>query len=123
MTKVSVATLRTKSKKELMDEVLKLKQELSSLRVAKATGNTPNKMTKIGDVRKDIARVLTVINQTRKELLRKSYAKKAWVPLDLRPKKTRAIRRRLTRHETNLQTRAQSIKARNNALRKYALKA
>lgn len=46
-----------------------------------------------------IAQVLTVISQTQKAALRKAYEKKKYLPLDLRPKKTRAIRRRLTKHQ------------------------
>lgn len=50
-------------------------------------------------VRLSIAQVLTVISQTQKATLREAYSKKKYMPLDLRPKKTRAIRRRLTKHQ------------------------
>jgi large subunit ribosomal protein L35e len=50
-------------------------------------------------VRLGIAQVLTVISQKQKEALREVYKKKKYLPLDLRPKKTRAIRRRLTKHQ------------------------
>jgi large subunit ribosomal protein L35e len=43
--------------------------------------------------------VLTVISQKQKSALREAYKKKKLLPLDLRPKKTRAIRRRLTKHQ------------------------
>ena len=46
-----------------------------------------------------IARVLTVISQKQKAALREAYKNKKFIPLDLRPKKTRAIRRRLTKHQ------------------------
>ena len=55
-------------------------------------------------VRKSIARVLTVINQTQKSQLRLFYKDKKLLPLDLRTKKTRAIRRRLTTEEANAKT-------------------
>uniref|UniRef100_A0ABK0LC19 Large ribosomal subunit protein uL29 n=1 Tax=Rattus norvegicus TaxID=10116 RepID=A0ABK0LC19_RAT len=58
-----------------------------------------SKLSKIRVVRKSIARVLTVINQIQKENLRKFYKGKKYKPLDLRPEKTRAVRRRLTKHE------------------------
>lgn len=48
-------------------------------------------------VRKSIARVLTVTNQKARQNLREYYKNKKFLPLDLRPKKTRAIRRRLTK--------------------------
>jgi hypothetical protein len=49
-------------------------------------------------VRTSIARVHTVISQKQKSALREAYKNKR-LPLDLRPKKTRAIRRRLTKHQ------------------------
>jgi excinuclease UvrABC nuclease subunit len=48
-------------------------------------------------VRKSIARVMTVMNQKARQNLRELYKTKKYAPLDLRPKKTRAIRRRLTK--------------------------
>lgn len=56
------------------------------------------------DVRKSIARVLTVISQTQRKALRGYYKDKKYLPLDLRPKKTRAIRRRLTKHELGIKS-------------------
>lgn len=50
-------------------------------------------------VRLGIAQVLTVISQKQKAALREVYKNKKLLPLDLRPKKTRAIRRRLTKHQ------------------------
>lgn len=50
-------------------------------------------------VRLSIAQVLTVISQKQKAALREAYKNKKLLPLDLRPKKTRAIRRRLTKHQ------------------------
>lgn len=50
-------------------------------------------------VRKSIAQVLTVISQKQKLALREAYKSKKFLPLNLRPKKTRAIRRRLTKHQ------------------------
>lgn len=101
-------------------------------------------------MRLSIAQVLTVIRQTQKKTLREAYASKArtrsltlrgtpvgasltrffpfrpqkYMPLDLRPKKTRAIRRRLTKVQSKLVTE----KAKKKALyfptnRRYAVKA
>ena len=74
-------------------------------------------------VRKSIARVLTVINQSQKENLRKFYSSKKYKPIDLRPKKTRAIRRQLTKHEKSLRTEKQKRKMRVYPKRKFAVKA
>ncbi|XP_006899943.1 PREDICTED: 60S ribosomal protein L35-like [Elephantulus edwardii] len=48
---------------------------------------------------------------------------KKYKPLDLRPKKTRAVRPRLNKHEENLKTKKQQRKERLYPLRKYTVKA
>merc|ERR1711915_485730 len=95
MGKVKCSELRTKKKEELLKQLEELKLELAGLRVAKVTGGAASKLSKIRVVRKSIARVNIVINQKTKENLRKFYKDKKFKPLDLRKKKTRAIRRRL----------------------------
>jgi large subunit ribosomal protein L35e len=102
MAKIKVHELRSKSKTELLNQLKELKAELALLRVAKVTGGAPNKLSKIKVVRLSIAQVLTVISQTQKASLRQAYSKKKYMPLDLRPKKTRAIRRRLTKHQVSI---------------------
>merc|ERR1712198_229806 len=99
-----------------------LKNELQTLRVAKVTGGAAAKLAKIYTVRKSVARVLTVINQKQKENLRRFYRTKKFMPKDLRPKKTRAIRRQLTPHEKAIKSKKQQRKLRLYPLRKYAVK-
>jgi len=75
------------------------------------------------EVRKAIARVLTVMNQTQKSELRKFYKEKgALLPLDLRVKKTRAIRRRLTDAQLTRKTPKQFKKDSQFPMRKYAIR-
>lgn len=74
------------------------------------------------DVRKSIARVLTVINAHQRQQLRLFYKGKKYIPLDLRPKQTRAIRRRLTKHEAGLITEKQKKKQMHFPQRKFAVK-
>ena len=74
------------------------------------------------DVRKSIARVLTVINAQQRAQLRVFYKGKKYIPLDLRPKKTRAIRRRLTAHESSLKTAKEKKKLTHFPQRKFAVK-
>ena len=74
------------------------------------------------EVRKSIARVLTVMNQNVKANLREFYKGKL-TPLDLRVKKTRAIRRRLTKEQLNKKTLKQTKKDAHFPLRKYAIRA
>merc|ERR1711912_118390 len=101
MGKIKVHELRQKNKTELMKQLEELKTELAALRVAKVTGGAASKLSKIKVVRKSIARVLTVINQTQKQQLRLFYKGKKYMPTDLRDKKTRAIRRKLTTAQAN----------------------
>ncbi|KAL0460284.1 UNVERIFIED_CONTAM: 60S ribosomal protein L35 [Sesamum latifolium] len=104
MARIKVHELRQKNKTELLAQLKDLKAELALLRVAKVTGGAPNKLSKIKVVRLSIAQVLTVISQKQKSALREAYKNKKYLPLDLRPKKTRAIRRRLTKHQASLKT-------------------
>ncbi|KAL3530684.1 hypothetical protein ACH5RR_010006 [Cinchona calisaya] len=81
---------------------------------------SPPKVGKV--VRLSIAQVLTVISQKQKSALREAYKKKKYLSLDLRPKKTRAIRRRLTKHQASLKTERQKKKEMYFPLRKFAVK-
>ncbi|KAF8559110.1 ribosomal protein L29 [Imleria badia] len=121
--KVKAYELQSKSKNDLTKQLSDLKSELLTLRVQKTTGGAASKLTKINVVRKSIARVLTVMNHKSRQNLREYYKNKKYLPLDLRPKKTRAIRRRLTKHEVSLKTEKQHKKDIHFPLRKYAVKA
>ena len=125
LARIKVHELRNKTKAELLAQLKDLKAELALLRVAKVTGGAPNKLSKMYKlslclsllcikkthsfvicvcvcrkvVRLGIAQVLTVISQKQKSALREVYKNKKYIPLDLRPKKTRAIRRRLTKKQ------------------------
>ena len=138
MAPVKAYELRTKQKAELSKQLTDLKSELAELRVAKVTGGAPSKLAKIKTVRKSIARVLTVHSQTQKEKIRELLKNHRYQPKNLRPKKTRAIRRRLRKGEKFMKATAQPgsksnkfikrmtpkalKKALNFPLRKYAVK-
>ena len=97
-------------------QLTELKTEL-----AKVTGGAASKLAKIKVVRKSIARVLTVSNQAKKADLRKFYADKKYAPLGIRPKMTRAIRKRLTKAQAAKKTVKQAKKDAHFPLRKYAV--
>ncbi|KAJ3127632.1 U4/U6 small nuclear ribonucleoprotein prp4 [Physocladia obscura] len=104
---VKAYELRTKSKVDLARTLEDLKSELATLRIKQASsssGQGQNSVPKITSVRKDIARVNTVISQVQRDQLRLFYKGAKYVPLDLRTKRTRAIRRRLTKSELSLKT-------------------
>lgn len=121
--KVKTGTLWGKSKEDLRKQLVDLKTELGQLRTQKIAGGASSKLTKIHDLRKSIARVLTVVNSNQRQQLRLFYAKKKYLPLDLRPKQTRAIRRRLSKHEASRVTEKQKKKTTHFPQRKYAVKA
>ena len=64
--KVKAHELRTKTKSALAAQLKELKNELQTLRIAQVNGGAAAKLAKIGEVRKSIARVLTVSNQLQK---------------------------------------------------------
>lgn len=121
--KVKTKDLRGKKKEELVKQLDELKQELANLRVAKVTGGTASKLSKIRVFRKNIARVLTVMQQNQKENLRKLYRGKKYIPKDLRPQRTRAIRKALTSAEKRICTAKELRNRRKWPERVYAVKA
>jgi len=123
MARVKARDLRGKKKEELQKQLDEQKNELAGLQVSKVTGGAASKLSKIRTVRKNIARVLTVMHQTQKQELRKFYKGKKYKPLDLRFRKTRAIRRQLTKHEQSLRTSKQKAKQVKYPMRKFAVKA
>ena len=102
----------------------KLKEELRTLRNAKATSGSAAKLAKIKGVRKNIARNLTALNRKERDRmagnLHKNSRKRA---LFLRSKLTRAVRRQLTTHQKSKQIVKLVKKASNFPLRRFGLKA
>ncbi|CAH1757642.1 13485_t:CDS:2 [Entrophospora sp. SA101] len=111
--------IRNSAKEELTKQLGDLKEELSSLKVQKIAGGAASNR----EVRKSIARVNTVISQTQRAQIRLYYKGKKYKPLDFRPKKTRAIRRKLTKNEASKKTRRAHVKAIHFPQRKFAIKA
>ena len=68
--KVKAFELRTKTKSALALQLKELKTELQTLRIAQVNGGAASKLAKIGEVRKSVARVLTVTNQLTKAKVR-----------------------------------------------------
>ncbi|MES1907280.1 MAG: hypothetical protein MHM6MM_000434 [Cercozoa sp. M6MM] len=121
--KIKAAELRSKSKEELLKQLNDLRQELQTLRVAKVAGGAQAKVSKIGVVRKNIARVLTIYNQAQKDARRNYFKKSKYLPLDLRAKGTRSYRRKLSEAQLAKQTLRQQKKELHFGIKKYALKA
>jgi large subunit ribosomal protein L35e len=102
----------------------KLKEELRTLRNAKASSGSAAKLAKIKGVRKNIARSLTALNRKERDRLagnlHKDSVKRA---IFLRTKLTRAIRRNLSGFQKNKKIAKVAKRLSNFPLRKYGLKA
>ena len=140
---ISAAEYRKKKNNELLADLKKLREELQKIRFSKQSGTAVSKLSKIKSLRKQIARVLTIIrenikNEVVSKLLTKEKKevkdgkeetitttiknlKMKHIPLDLRPKKTRAMRRRLTKFENKLVTLKQLKRKLNFPKRKFAV--
>jgi large subunit ribosomal protein L35e len=140
---ISAAEYRKKKNNELLADLKKLREELQKIRFNKQSGTAVSKLSKIKSLRKQIARVLTIIREnTKNEVISKLLTKEKkevkddkeetitttiknlkmkHIPLDLRPKKTRAMRRRLTKFENKLVTLKQLKRKLNFPKRKFAV--
>lgn len=139
----SAKDFRKKKNDELLIDLKNLREELQKIRFTKSSGTAVTKLSKIKPLRKQIACVLTIIRENRKnEVIAKlnvrinkelkegktedvkkiiKNLKYNHVPKDLRPKKTRAIRRRLTKFESKLVTIRQLKRKLNFPKRKFSV--
>ena len=139
----SAADYRKKSIEELRADLNKIRGELQNIRFTKSSGTAVAKLSKIKIYRKQIARILTIIRENNKnEVIKKigtkttsvekgetkeeistkiKNLKMKHIPLDLRPKRTRAIRRRMTKFERKLVTLRQLKRKLNFPMRKFAV--
>merc|ERR1712087_945124 len=123
MQRVKAHELRSKDDTACVEELAKHRKELASLRVSKVAAAPQVKLAKVRAVRKNIAKVLTVLNEKRRSAAKDANKKKRYTPYDLRLKKTRAFRRRMTKFERTRTTLRQQKKSDNSKLRKYAVAA
>merc|ERR1711879_38301 len=122
MVKIKTYELRSKSKEDLTKQLKELRTELQQLRVAQVTGGAASKLGKIKEIRKAVARCLTVMNQTQRAKLKEQHEKSRWVPTDLRKKGTRKARRKLSFAQATKMTQRQTKKAINRKMKLYVVK-
>ena len=120
--KLTTVGMRALGKTELKTELDNLKEELQQLRTSQVTGGVQSKLAKIKTVRKQIARILTIMTDKQKRAVAQQYAGKKLIPLDLRPKLTRAKRRALTKKELSIKTKKQMKKDKNRPRLTYVYK-
>ena len=139
----TAAEYRKKNTTELLSDLKKTRAELQTIRFTKVTGTAVSKLSKIKPLRKQIARILTIIRENKKsEVISKLLTKETkevvndketsvsktiknlkmkHLPLDLRPKKTRAIRRKMTKFEAKKLTLKQFKRKLSFPVRKFAV--
>ena len=121
MNRVKAHELRSKEESDLVNELMNHRKELAGLRVSKISSQPQVKLSKIRSVRKAIARVLTVLSEKRRATAKAEHKNAKYMPRDLRHKKTRAFRRRLTPYEAKKMTLKAQKKHDNFKPRKFAL--
>ncbi|KAJ1914608.1 60S ribosomal protein L35, L29 [Mycoemilia scoparia] len=121
MGKFKANDLREKSIAQLGQELVEQKKQLLEFRAQQAAKNLRG--YKINEYRKNIASILTVISEKNRDEAIKKYQGKKYKPLDLRYKKTRALRRQLSPKQKALKTLRQQKKEIHFGKRIYAIKA
>ena len=131
--------LRRKTVEELLTTLQEHRKELSNLRVNKVASGLATKLAKLRSVRKTIARVLTVINQKRREDLKVAFSSRAGIvaynkangttfstsklPKEMRNRLTRNLRRKITKRQAQKLLPKQQKRLNAFPQRKFALKA
>ena len=140
---VSAKEYRKKNNADLLTDLKKLREDLQNIRFTKVSGTAVAKLSKIKTLRKQIARVLTILRENRKAEVIKNLRTKVTkekkddkeeevkttmrnlkmkhIPLDLRPKLTRAMRRSMTKFERKLVTLKQLKRKLYFPMRKFAV--
>ena len=140
---ISAKAYRKKNNTELLADLKKLREDLQQIRFTRVSGTAVSKLSKIKTLRKEIARVLTILRENKKnevisnlkyrikkenkddkeEEIKQTIKnlKVKHIPIDLRPKKTRAQRKALTKFENNLVTLKQLKRKLNFPKRKFAV--
>ena len=132
-------SLRAKSETDLQNNLKDLQKELQDLKISKVASGVASKLAKIRVVRKAIARILTILNDKQRTSLKKSFANRKSIrayneangtsfstsktPKEMKPRLTRALRRKLSKKQVNKKLLKVIKKQCNFPQRVYALKA
>lgn len=115
--------LKAKSRADLLEELAGLEKKLFELRGQTASSSSRQKLSEIKDVRKDVARVKTVLMNQQREALKAKYAGQKHIPKDIRPNMTKAERSELPAKWANKLTAKCAKRAKYLKPVKFALKA
>ncbi|KAL0236970.1 hypothetical protein PCE1_000367 [Barthelona sp. PCE] len=113
----STQKFREMNVEEIMSSLKKEKNELLKLRVSKVASGGASKLLQMKNIRREIARMKTIMREKQLEELRTKYEGKKYAPICLRTKGTRAMRRALSEEQKAMQTVRQQKRA--NSFRDY----
>ena len=131
--------LRENDEDTLRQNLKDLQKELQELRISKVASGVASKLAKIRVVRKAIARILTILNEKQRNSIKSAFRNRkdirayneangtkfltSHTPKELKPRLTRALRRRLTKKQKGRKLLKTVKKEWNYPQRVYALKA
>ena len=88
--------IHNSSKEELEARLRKVEEELLHLRVAKVSSPTPEKLTKLKEMKKEKAVILTVMRENELKAIKAHYTENnKELPKKMREKKARKLRKKL----------------------------
>ena len=111
--------IREMNATERVNKLKELKAELAKLRFDKVTGGAQNKVSRLRVCKKEIARLMTIMNTERTAQLKKYYAQAKYLPKQLRHKGTKKERRQLTAAQKNRLTVRAAKKAQHFPMRRF----
>ena len=118
MSSLKAKAIREMTPVDRQEKLKELKNEMLQLRFGKSTGGA-QKVSRMRVCKKEIARLMTIINTERSQQLKKYFSQAKYVPKQLRFKGTKKERRQLTAAQKNRKTVSQAKKAVHFPMRKF----
>ena len=123
MGRLKAHELIQKSRADLLEELATLEKKLFELRCQIATSSSRQKLSEILNVRRDVARVKTVLMEQQRKALLEKYNGKKLIPKDIRKRQVKAQRMALPAKYANKLTKRAARRSKYLKPVKFALKA
>ena len=115
--------LATKSRADLLEELATYEKKLFEARSQIATQSSRQKLSEILNLRRDVARIKTVLMEQQRKALKDQYKDAKHVPKDIRPNVVKSRRQQLPEKYANKLTARAAKRAKFLKPVKYELKA
>ena len=102
--KLKAYEIRKYSEPEILQTLENQRKTLVGLRTSKVASAPQVKLAQIKFVRKNVAKLLTVMNEKRRSAAKDEWKSKKYTPKDLRTKGTKASRSGLSKDQKKIQT-------------------